>query len=757
MNQTALDLEQLRQSLRSSQLPLADWHGGEMAVSAVPGAGKSHSLSVAAAIVIAHHGLHNQEKLLIVTYTRSAAAAIKGKVNQRLRALGLPSLGFTVQTLHGLALSIALRHPEVSGLDPEQQTLVSPQKGHRLIKDAVEQWRRENPKTYQTLVEAGNFDGETTETLRRQAVLSTEVLPQLTKIVVAEAKSSGLSPQAVADMGRIAPGSELLLMGAGLFKHYQALMEAKNWIDYNDMILAALRVLEDPHLCRQWQEQFFGVFEDEAQDSSPLQEKLLTKLAQNADGTIRLIRVGDPNQAINSSFTPADPVYFNQFCQRCQALGSFATMDQAGRSNLQVIAAANFLLEWVNQDWQARFNSGPKGDATLPFRPQAIRPVEPGDPQPNPPATDGGVEIRFPQDINEEVEQIRHRLVPLLLANPHHNAAILVRENRQGRFVADRLKDVEKDGGLKVLDVGDQDRNSRIPGEILSLLQFIDRPHSPDLLKATLTVLQERQLIPTQDLNALAAVPEQFLYPTPLMPPLASPAVSAQGLCRSLLKARLELPAYQLIAFLGLALNYDSSDLATLQKLSERLQVQTQPERSLKNLLSELHTIANDEQFEAIASDSDEKYTRPGQITIITMHKAKGLDWDYVFLPFLHQDTLPGDLWVPKGGQFLGQFTLAEVARAQIRTVVHHRQQQKPQAIALPVTATAWQEARRLKEAEEYRLLYVAMTRAKRLLWLSAAQEGPFAWNQMQARKSPRLQPKQPSQALLALQKRFGS
>ncbi|MBE9196504.1 ATP-dependent helicase, partial [Synechocystis sp. LEGE 06083] len=259
------------------------------------------------------------------------------------------------------------------------------------------------------------------------------------------------------------------------------------------------------------------------------------------------------------------------------------------------------------------------------------------------------------------------------------------------------------------------------------------------------------------DLNALAAVPEQFLYPTPLMPPLSSLAVSAQGLCRSLLKARLELPAYQLIAFLGLALNYDSSDLATLQKLSERLQVQTQPERSLKNLLSALHTIANDEQFEAIASDSDEKYTRPGQITIITMHKAKGLDWDYVFLPFLHQDTLPGDLWVPKGGQFLGQFTLAEVARAQIRAVVHHRQQEKAGAIALPVTATAWQEARRLKEAEEYRLLYVAMTRAKRLLWLSAAQEGPFAWNQMQARQSPRLRAKEPSRALLALQKRFGS
>ncbi|AIE75139.1 MULTISPECIES: ATP-dependent helicase [unclassified Synechocystis] len=757
MHQLSPNLEQLRQSLRSSQRPLADWQGGEMAVSAVPGAGKSHSLSVAAAIAIAQHGLHNQERLLIVTYTRSAAAAIRGKVNQRLRSLGLPSLGFTVQTLHGLALSIALRHPEVSGLDPEQQTLISPNRGHGLIKETVERWRRENSKTYQALVEVGNFDGETTETLRRQAVLSTEVLPELTKIVVTEAKSSGLSPQDVGAMGRIAPGSELLLMGAGLFKQYQALMEAKNWIDYNDMILAALRVLEEPQLCRQWQEQFFGVFEDEAQDSSPLQEKLLTKLSQNVDGTIRLIRVGDPNQAINSSFTPADPVYFNRFCQRCQDLGRFATMDQAGRSNVKVIAAANFLLEWVNQDWQTRSNTSSKNNSFLPFRVQAIRPVEPGDPQPNPPATDKGVEIHFPKDINEEVEQIRRKLVPLLLANPQHNAAILVRENRQGRFVADHLREIEKDSPLRVLDVGDQDRNSRIPREIFDLLQFIDRPHSPDLLKGALTVLQERQLIPTQDLNALAAVPEQFLYPTPLMAPLSPSAIPAQGICRSLLKARLELPAYQLTAFLGLTLNYDGSDLATLQKLSERLQVQIQPERSLKNLLSALYTIVNDEQFEAIASDSDEKYTKPGQITIITMHKAKGLDWDYVFLPFLHQDTLPGDLWVPKGGQFLGQFTLAEVARAQIRTVVHHQQQQNSDAVVLPTTTMAWQEARQLKEAEEYRLLYVAMTRAKRLLWLSAGQQGPFAWNQIQARKSVKLQTKQPSPALLALQKRFGS
>jgi DNA helicase-2/ATP-dependent DNA helicase PcrA len=86
-------------------------------------------------------------------------------------------------------------------------------------------------------------------------------------------------------------------------------MRQKNYIDYDDMILGALRVLEEEKIRRQWQKSVFGVFEDEAQDSSPLQEKLITILAKNNDGEIpNLIRVGDPNQAINSTFTP--PILF---------------------------------------------------------------------------------------------------------------------------------------------------------------------------------------------------------------------------------------------------------------------------------------------------------------------------------------------------------------------------------------------------------------------------------------------------------------
>ena len=110
-----------------------------------------------------------------------------------------------------------------------------------------------------------------------------------------------------------------------------------------------------------------------------------------------MIRVGDPNQAINSTFTPADPIYFRQFCQECDSQSRLATMDQAGRSSRIIIETANFALEWVNSLYQSKLNSSssPSPTPPLPFRYQRILPVDPNDPQPNanPAAVGKGVEI----------------------------------------------------------------------------------------------------------------------------------------------------------------------------------------------------------------------------------------------------------------------------------------------------------------------------------------------------------------------------
>jgi DNA helicase-2/ATP-dependent DNA helicase PcrA len=411
-------------------------------------------------------------------------------------------------------------------------------------------------------------------------------------------------------------------------------------------------------------------------------------------------------------------------------------MDQAGRSTQIIIDAANFALEWVNnQDFVKTNHRQP------PFRIQKIQPVnqENGNPEP----VGQGLELYTPRDIHHTVELLSQRAIELFTENPQACAAILVRENRQGRWLAAALEPICKEHKIKLYDVGEKERRSHVPQEILSLLQFCERPHSPDYLKATLDVLVERQLIPTQDINTLASLPEEFLYPSLLSAPQIKIVQKAAHLCRSLLRAYLELPFYQIISFFALTLKYDQAELATADKLAERVNLQIFGNSSMGAMILALSEIVSSERFESVEPENVEaQYTKAGQLTIITMHKAKGLDWDYVFLPFLHENLIPGRFWIPPQGQFLGDFTLSEVVRAQIRAGLH----KKP----IPDIPQAWEESKYLKIAEEYRLLYVAMTRAKKLLWMSAAQKAPFTWS-----KPENLQTSAPCPVFAALKRQF--
>ena len=310
-------LDILLTNLRYEQKQLAHWKSGKMSVTAVPGAGKSHSLATTAAILIARNNLNINKQLVIVTYTRSAAMAIEAKIKQHLIDLDISQDGFMVNTLHGLALQIINNHPNFSKLNLTNSTLINLTPNHKIIENSIDKWIDNNPLHYQSLLKGVVINESRTEQLRRKSILRNEIFPRFAYSIIREIKSSGLTLKDFEKINdRKHDNYQTLLLAVSLYKQYKTVMKSFNFIDYDDMIHEAINILDDSDIRQVWQQKVFAVFEDEAQDSSPLQEKLISILASdhnNPTFEVNLVKVGDPNQAINSTFTAADPIYFNWF------------------------------------------------------------------------------------------------------------------------------------------------------------------------------------------------------------------------------------------------------------------------------------------------------------------------------------------------------------------------------------------------------------------------------------------------------------
>lgn len=750
---------QLVQTLRPGQKEISQWEGGLLAVSAVPGAGKSHGMAVGAAIAIAREKLHQQRQLLVVTYSRSAAANIKARIRKYLRQMGLPRNGFSVQTLHSLALKIATSHPTVA-LRWNGENLISEHEQQRLCAACVKEWARSHPQLLEQLIQGCDTSPlSDVEHDGRRSALLTDILVKLAQTVIRSARSMALTPNDLRQLSQELRAQNpaepepypFLEIGADLLELYQHHLAQRGQIDYDEMILAAVQLLEGDRQCREeWQQRVYAVFEDEAQDSTPLQSRLLQLLAEDSTtGQVNFVRVGDPNQAINSTFTAADPLFFNEFCDKCAQKQAFYTMTQAGRSTPLVIRAANFLVRWGNHILKHQ---------ELPFRNQAIQVVSPTDPQPgaNPDPWGKGVEVARPATVFETVRELAARISQVLADHPEASIAVLVRINRQGEFIADLLRspssfNIDTDlaaQGIPILDVSGIERRSQVPKELLDILYFLHCPYSPEAVKAALTVLQERKRIPPQNLDRLAAQPEVFLYPGPLDPPAEEPVLKARHYCQRLLKARLELSLFPLITYCAQELNYDAAELATTDRLICHL-AQQEPTQLWERIHPHWQELVAADRFDAVEmEDLHSRLVRSGQVTIMTMHRAKGLDWDAVFIPFLEARTLPGESWVAANAKFLNpEVDFTEVVRWQLRAYGHQKQ--------LPDWRTAYQKAKEAKTAEEYRLLYVAMTRAKRFLWLAAAHQAPFNWQSFDWRGFSQLQESDPCPFLPCLEQKL--
>ncbi|RME48776.1 MAG: ATP-dependent helicase, partial [Caldilineae bacterium] len=315
--------------------------GGWMGVSAVPGSGKTHILSYLAAELLAK--IRDEQEILVVTLVNAAVDNFRRRIDGFVRARGLlTGFGYRVCTLHSLAYEIVRERPSLVGLDADFE-IVDERAADRLLDEVVDGWLSAHPALMEDYLNS-ELDERTLHKLRRRDIPA--LVKSIAAVFIKRAKDRHLTPPALADFYNRHPVRlPLAEMGIHIYREYQARL-SRTGVDFDDLIrLASLALDLDPDFAARLRQRWPYILEDEAQDSSQLQERILRALA-GAEGN--WVRVGDPNQAIYETFTTASPLNLLNFLAE-EGVRSLP-MPESGRSSHSIIALANYLIDWTQSE-----------------------------------------------------------------------------------------------------------------------------------------------------------------------------------------------------------------------------------------------------------------------------------------------------------------------------------------------------------------------------------------------------------------------
>ncbi len=711
---------------RPKQQEVLNYIGGKMGVSAVPGSGKTLTLSALAAQLVASGRLEDDQEVLVVTLVNSAVDNFTMRVGGFIKERGLlPNLGYRVRTLHGLAHDIVRERPALVGLSDDFQ-IVDEREADRILHEAAAAWLRVNPDAADEFISPDLDEGKQSWVRRDQwPNLATNVARNF----IRRAKDLEGTPDIIRRrLERVAQSLPLVEMGTAIYADYQRALHYRGAVDFDDLIRLALRALElDRELLERLQYQWPYILEDEAQDSSRLQQEILSLLAGPSDNWVR---VGDPNQAIYETFTTADPKHLRDFLEEEDV--EARELPNSGRSTRSICALANYLIDWTQSEHPVEAIR----DA---LAPPHIEPSPPGDPQPNPPDDPSQVHViaqKFtPQ---EELQAVADSLARWLPEHPEGTVAVLVPRNNRGFALGGELKK----RGLEYVELLRSTRETReTAGALANVLNYLADPASSKKL-ITLYKVWRRKDRDDEDANKQMAWVarrlgkirrvEDFVWPRAdrdwltetgmdvELPEIHEQLVEFRALIRRWQEATL-LPIGQLTLTLAQDLFKEPGDLAVAHKLAGvlRRMSKSHPDWRLPELVNDLASVArNERRFLGLSADDrgfdPQRYK--GQAVIATVHKAKGLEWDRVYLMSVNNYNFPSgqphDRFISEKWFVRDQRNLEAEALAQLEAILAQGD--------LPIFEYAerdvTQEARREYAAERLRLLYVGITRARKEL-----------------------------------------
>ena len=708
---------------RPAQSQILAYIGGKLGISAVPGSGKTFTLSALAAQLIRSGRIGDEQEVLVVTLVNSAVDNFAARIKASLD-LPMP-FGYRIRTLHGLAHDIVREKPAAVGLE-DRFAILDEREADFIRKEAATSWLRANPYDLNDFLDP-DLDENKRDWVHRQQL--PELVTSIALAFIRSAKDNRLTPDKLRDLLASAPAPlPLAEMGLAIYTDYQRALAYRGAVDFDDLIRLAIDLLEnDPEFLERLRYRWPYILEDEAQDSSKLQEQILRLLAGPQGNWVR---VGDPNQAIFETFTTASPEHLIEFIHT--EADQYRELPDSGRCQPAILDLANQLIKWVND---AHPTVEARGALTVPY----IHPAPPGDPQPNPPDDPEALKlIGRKYTPEEEVEAVVKSIDRWLPEHPDATLAVLVPRNQRGVDVIDALKRRNIDF---VELLGSTSSTRQAAGRLGDVVSSLADPQSSvRLAKAYLawrmdseeTANDDFQRQVAQSLSKCSEV-ETFVSPRSdrdWLASLASPKGGGtevgddvmteleefQGILRRW-QATTLLPIDQMILTLGQDLFSAPNDLALAHKLALVLHQASRDHADwrLPELNGELSLIARNERRFLGFSEDDAGFDpsqHAGKVVVTTMHKAKGLEWDRVYLLSVNNydfpSLQPNDRYISEKWFVREELNLEAETLAQLHAAITNNE------YAWYEPGHATRKARLDYVRERLRLLYVGITRAKK-------------------------------------------